>query len=96
MEAKLKFANGTEIIAQANDNNYIVATKPQFPDNLKNIQITTEESTLVIKNGRIVECASLDGNYWFTVIEVPENIVHIQEMLQRLNDVEDALCEISK
>lgn len=96
MEAKITFANGQVINAQQNGNNYIVSKKPDFPTNLKNIKIEDENGETTIVNGEIIECAPLDKKYWFTIREIPESTVREQSVDQRISDIEDALCEISK
>lgn len=98
MEAKIIFSNGKEIQAEQNGTCYILAKKPEFPTNLRNIKIENEEGTSVITNGEIVEVAKVlgDKNYWFTILEIPAARIKEQVTDQRLADIEDALCEITK
>ncbi len=77
---KITFSNGDEITAERNGNSYIVDEEPQFPDNLESITITEGDNETVIEHGRIIECASVDERYWFTIEEVPEQERKLEEM----------------
>jgi len=50
--------------------------------------ITDEEEGREIRNAQVVECASVDGRYWFIFTEVSE-----MELWKA--SIEDALCELS-
>jgi len=84
MEAKITFKNGTEITAEQNGSCFIVDEKPEFPTDLSIV----EAGEMVFKNAQLIECASVDGRYWFTFRELtPEEIWRAE--------IEDALCELS-
>ena len=55
----------------------------------RHLRITSEQGERIIRNAEFVECASVDGRYWFTFIETPE-------IDMRLAEIEDALCDLSK
>lgn len=61
-----------ELEAEVNGNVYIVDEEPTFPSDLSNITIVSGGNEIVIANGKIVECASVDGRYWFGIQEVTE------------------------
>jgi len=84
METKITFKNGTEIIAEQNGDCFIVDSKPTFPADLSFV----EAGERTFKNAFIIECASVDGRYWFTFGEMTAEEVWRAE-------VEDALCELS-
>lgn len=96
MEATIKFSNGTTLNAEVNGSAYIVDTKPAFPEDLTNIEITTAEGTETIANGEIIECASVDSRYWFSIRETPSDVIKAQETETRFADIENALCELSQ
>lgn len=96
MEAKVIFSNGSVITAEQNGSCLIVASKPTFPADLTNISIESTEGNSVIENGQIVECASVDGRYWFSIIEIPASQVKEAETETRIAAIEDALCELSE
>ena len=85
---KITFNDGTVIAAEKNGNCFIVDEKPDFPEDLTDIIIEGEEINTV-ENGRIVEAASIDGRYWFTIQEMSEDELWKAE-------IEDALCDLSR
>ena len=68
--AKITFSNGEEIIAEVNGDSFIIDEEPTFPDNLENITIEKDGQTSEIEHGRIIECASVDGRYWFAIGQI--------------------------
>lgn len=86
---KITFKDGTVVNAEKNGSCFIVDEKPSFPENLKEIMIEGENGTIEISNGRIVESASVDGKYWFTIIEIPEAELEKQATA-------DAIMELSE
>lgn len=78
--AKITFSNGDEIIVEVNGDSFIMDEEPTFPDNLENITIEKDGQTSEIEHGRIIECASIDGRYWFAICEVPEGERILEEM----------------
>lgn len=78
---KITFNDGTKITAEVNGNSYIVDEKPEFPEDLTDVVIEKNGEEKTIKDARIVECASIDGRYWFAIIEIPEQeriLTHLQ------------------
>ena len=63
---KIKFTDGTEIEAEVNATCYITDSKPTFPDDLTGVKVDGE----TLENVTLQECASVDGRYWFTFVEV--------------------------
>lgn len=88
MEARIGFKDGTEIIAEENGNCFIVAAKPTFPADLSIVTVKSMGKTETLKNVMVQECASVDGRYWFTFIEMSDMDVWKAS-------IEDALCELS-
>jgi hypothetical protein len=86
---KIIFNDGTEITAKKNGSCFIVDEAPEFPEDLTGITIEGENGTTEIENGRIIESASVDGKYWFTIQEIPEDELWKAE-------VEDASCDPSR
>lgn len=70
--AVIKFKDGTEISVEANGSCFIVDAAPVFPSDFTDISIIRELGTDIINYGQLVECASVDGRYWFSIIEIPE------------------------
>lgn len=75
MNGIIKFADGSEIAVEINGNSYITDKMPSFPSDLSNITIASDEGIVrTIAHAELVECASVDGRYWFTLIEIPEQV----------------------
>ena len=84
-EVKIIFKDGTELTVERNGSSFITDEKPAFPEDLKNITIEGQ----TIANGRIIECASVDGRYWFAITEIPQD-----ELDKAAYD--DALAELTE
>jgi len=84
----IKFANGSEVEAEVNGNCYITNAVVQIPTDLSVITIEDGEETTVLKNMKFVECASVDGRFWFAFVPMSEIEIELAE-------IEDALCELS-
>ena len=65
--ARITFKDKTVIYAEQNGNCFIVNKKPDFPADLSKVVISGNE-TIKLKSAQLVECASVDGRYWFTFI----------------------------
>ena len=50
----------------------ILDTKIEFPIDLRSVVIDCAEERREYNYAKLVECASVDGRYWFTFIEIPE------------------------
>lgn len=69
---KIQFNNGMEITAEENGGSLITARKPDFPIDLSEVVVGGNLGTRIYKNAEVIECASVDGRYWFAFIEVPK------------------------
>lgn len=92
---KIVFKDGTVIEAERNGSCFIVDAKPEFPTDLTGIVITGETSG-TIDNGNVVECASIDGRYWFTIIEESPEDLEKKALIDKLNEQNDAIMELSE
>lgn len=72
-KVKIVFKNGMEIEAELNASSLIVDTRPDFPADLSAVTIIGADEERTYNNAEIVECASVDGRYWFAFIEIPES-----------------------
>lgn len=101
---RIIFENGAIIEAEQNGSCFITAGKPMFPAPLGRVKIEGDEPQ-TIEHARLVECASVDGRYWFTFIETPQDELYrtmMEDALceideaneERIAAIEDALCEI--
>lgn len=92
---KIRFKDGSVVEAERNGSCFIVDEKPLFPKNLDDITIDGETSA-IISHGKIIECASIDGRYWFTITEVPPEELEKVALLKKLDDAESAVAELSE
>lgn len=106
MTATILFENGSSITAEQNGSCFITDTKPTFPMPLGTVTIEGEEPR-IIEHAQLVECASVDGRYWFSFIKTPQDELYraaIEDALceideaneERIAAIEDALCELDK
>lgn len=87
----ITFKNGKTIEVEQNGSTFITETKPTFPSDLSDIEITDGETTTNIENGMIVECYGPNSEYYyFSIIEKPYNII----LEERLNEQEDIICDL--
>ena len=84
------FNNGTTLEVVQNSSTFILDTKPAFPSDLSDIEITDGETTTNIVNGMIVECYAPDDKYYFSIIEKPYQII----LEERLQEQDDIICEL--
>ena len=71
-KAKIVFKNGMEIEAEENASSLIMDSKPDFPADLSFVTVIGAVGERTYKNAEIIECASIDGRYWFAFREIPE------------------------
>lgn len=48
----------------------IVDEKPDFPSDLSSVKIEDEDGERELVNAQLIECASVDGRYWFSFAEI--------------------------
>ena len=84
-EVKITFSDGTEIEAEKNGGSYIVPDKPEFPSDLDEVTIEENGATVTLHNARIIECASVDGRYWFSIQEIPEDTIEKATMKAQID-----------
>lgn len=69
----ITFLDGSTVKADRNGDSYIVDEKPSFPNDLSEVVVTDEDfKDETYENVQIIECASVDGRYWFGLREIPE------------------------
>lgn len=99
MIATITFESGAQITAEKSGDCYIVPSKPEFPDPLGAVTIESEEGDKEYADAMLIECASIDGQYWFTFIETPEDVkLHkkIEELEEMNGMLEECILEMSE
>ena len=87
------FKDGSEIEAELNGNSLIMDEKPFIPEDLSVVRIHGDQGTdITFKDAELVECASVDGRYWFTFAEKNEE----QKLKEKVTFLEDCLMEMSE
>ena len=71
-KAKIVFQNGMEMEAEENGSSLITDSRPDFPVDLSSVTVIGAGGERNYKNVEIVECASVDGRYWFAFREISE------------------------
>jgi hypothetical protein len=99
MKATINFVNRSEIEAEKNSDCYIVATKPDFPEPLGEVVVTSDDGEKHFQDALLIECASIDGRYWFALMETPED----EKLKRRITELEstngmlsDCILEMSE
>ncbi len=72
-KAKITFVDGTTIDAEINGSCYITAKKPEFPDDMSKVTVKIGDEKKKLVEVEVNEAASVDGQYWFTLLEMTES-----------------------
>lgn len=89
MEVKIKFDSGDVIVAEQNGESFITEQKPSFPADMGLVTVDGTDGVRTYKDPQIVECASVDGRYWFCFVEEST----MQKRIRQLEEKNDALLE---
>lgn len=84
MTATIIFRDGSQISVYKNADCYISASKPEFPNPIGAVSIEAEDGNKEYNDAQLVECASIDGRYWFAFMEMPED----EKLKKRISDLE--------
>lgn len=83
--ATITFRDGTHLTAEQNGTCFITDSKPDFPDDLSIVRIEGEY-TSVLHNAVLIECASVDGRYWFSFIEKTAEEIEREKLHSTIGD----------
>lgn len=96
MEVRIIFNDGTSVVAEQNANTYITAAQPVFPDDLSVVTVESDNQAQVFRNVTIQECASVDGRYWFGLLEETEQARVIRELRETNDMLTECILEMSE
>ena len=96
MEARITFANGSEMTVEKNGDCYILPAQPDFPADLSIVTVESEEEVREYHNPQVTECASIDGRYWFALVEMSNEAAQTAALRARIAMLEDCLLEMSE
>lgn len=89
MLVKIKFDIGDVIVAEQNGDSFITEQKPVFPADMGLVTVEGTDDVYTYNDPQIVECASVDGRYWFCFVEESP----MQKRIRQLEANNDALLE---
>ena len=92
MEVKITFGSGEIITAEQNGGSFITEQKPNFPTDKGLITVEGTDGVRTYSDPKIVECASVDGRYWFCFVEESpqeKRIRQIEEKNEELVETTD-------
>ena len=90
MEVKITFGSGETIAAEKNGESLITQQKPGFPAVLGVVTVESADGGVRTYNDpQIVECASIDGRYWFCFVEESPQ----EKRIRQIEEKNEALVE---
>ena len=96
MQATITFRSGNSIMVEQNGECFITAAKPDFPNPLGDVKIASEEMERIVENAQLIECASVDGRYWFTFQAESQYEKTIRELREENEMLEGAIAELAE
>lgn len=89
MEAKITFGSGESLTAEKNGESLITKQKPCFPTKLGLVTVQSEDGARTFDDPRVVECASIDGRFWFCFVEDSPQ----EKRIRQIEEKNEALVE---
>ena len=96
MEAKIIYKDGTEMIVEKNGDCYILPSKPEFPDDLSIVTVESEEGNKTFTDAFLIECASIDGRFWFAFGEESPMDKTFRELRESNDMLTECILEMSE
>ena len=96
MEARITFKDGSEMTVEKNGNCYILPTKPEFPADLSIVTVDSDDGVQVYNDALLIECASIDGRYWFAFSEESQTDKTIRELRESNDMLTECILEMSE
>ena len=72
MEALITFADGATLTVEKNGDCYILPQKQPITGNLSHVTVESEDGSREYHDAILIECASVDGRYWFAFMELSD------------------------
>jgi len=96
MEAKIIYADGTEMTVEKNGDCYILPVKQDIPEDLSVVTVTARDGIKVYNNATLIECASIDDRYWFSFVEESPSEKAFRELRETNNMLTECILEMSE
>ena len=95
MEVKITFGSGETIAAEKNGESLIAQQKPSFPDELGLVTVEGADGIRTYSDPQVVECASVDGRYWFCFVEESPQEKRIRQLAEENEILAGAVEELA-
>ena len=95
MEVKITFGSGETIAAEKNGESLIVQQKPSFPEELGLVTVEGADGIRTYSDPQVVECASVDGRYWFCFVEESPQEKRIRQLAEENEILAGAVEELA-
>ena len=96
MEVKITFGSGETIAAEKNGESLITQQKLGFPAVLGVVTVESADGGVRIYNDpQIVECASIDGRYWFCFVEESPQEKRMRQLVEENEILAGAVEELA-
>ena len=96
MEARITFKNGETLTVEKNGDSYIMQNKPVLPADLSLVTVESEDGSREYHDAILIECASVDGRYWFAFNEESEADKTIRELQESNDMLTECILEMSE
>ena len=93
MEAKIIFADAAEISVEKNGDSLILEEKPEIKFDMSSVTVQSEDGERIYRNAELIECASIDGRYWFAFHELTPDELYRKQLDDERNKVLDLIAE---
>ena len=95
MEVKITFGSGETIAAEKNGESLITQQKPSFPEELGLVRVQADNGSRTYDDPHVVECASVDGRYWFCFVEESPQEKRIRQLAEENEILAGAVEELA-
>ena len=87
--------DGFMFSAKNNGTCYITDAKPNFPDDLFTVVVTSDDpmQNYIYHNAELIECYSIDGRYWFAFRELSSDELYRKQLDNERDMVLDLISE---
>ena len=98
MEVRIAYGEGQVIFAENNGDCYITDAKPDIPKELLAVTVTADDPAYdrTYHNAELLECASVDGRYWFAFHELTADEQRQKEYEDTIQMLTDCILEMSE
>ena len=96
MVVKITFGGGEIITAEQNGASFITEQKPSFPVDMGLVTVEGTDGVRTYNEPQIVECASVDGRYWFCFVEESPMQKRIRQIEANNETLLECLLEMSE